>query len=286
MALLARADPRFLILAVVINLVLSTGARIGRRFVVLRAAEPEATLDQARVGLAYLAATAANNLMPARAGDLLFALELRRVAGFPLASALAAQLFEKVVEILSLWMLVPLCLLLLDPGPAARSGLTAFFFAGALGLLSLLALRILGEGLEWVGRAASRLGALKRSLEAAGRIARPATLARAILWSSAQDLSDIAMVMSVARSLGLDVGFGAGLLVYLAVNAASALPGTPGQIGLIEGGAILALTTLGVPQTAALALALLYHAAHLIPLTVIGLGPLMRLRLWNGSDAP
>ena len=73
-------------------------------------------------------------------------------------------------------------------------------------------------------------------------------------------------------------GPGGWLLVYLAVNLASALPSTPGQIGLIEAGAVFALVGLGVGPNHSPAFALLYHLAHLLPTTLLGLPLLLRLR--------
>ena len=72
-------------------------------------------------------------------------------------------------------------------------------------------------------------------------------------------------------------GPGGWLLVYLAVNLASALPSTPGQIGLIEAGAVFALVGLGVGPNHSPAFALLYHLAHLLPTTLLGLPLLLRL---------
>ncbi|MEO8361939.1 MAG: lysylphosphatidylglycerol synthase domain-containing protein [Vicinamibacteria bacterium] len=62
------------------------------------------------------------------------------------------------------------------------------------------------------------------------------------------------------------------------------MPSTPGQIGLIEAGAVFALVGLGVGPNRSLAFALLYHAAHLLPLTLLGLPPLLRLR-WRDRTA-
>ena len=48
------------------------------------------------------------------------------------------------------------------------------------------------------------------------------------------------------------------------------LPATPGHIGVLEAGAVVALTTSGVAAEPALAFALVYHAVHLVPGTILG----------------
>jgi len=50
------------------------------------------------------------------------------------------------------------------------------------------------------------------------------------------------------------------------VNLAIAIPAAPAQLGSHEAGTIVALGLLHVPTPDAVAFALLYHAAHVLPL--------------------
>jgi uncharacterized membrane protein YbhN (UPF0104 family) len=59
-------------------------------------------------------------------------------------------------------------------------------------------------------------------------------------------------------------------MVLLSINLALLLPSTPANLGVLEAGAVLALTASGVGAELALAFALLYHAVHLVPGTVLG----------------
>jgi len=59
-------------------------------------------------------------------------------------------------------------------------------------------------------------------------------------------------------------------MVLLSINLALLLPSTPGHFGILEAGAVVALTTAGVAAEPALAFALVYHAVHLVPGTVLG----------------
>lgn len=289
--LLVSSNPGLLALAVLVNLSLNTYTRVSRRRVLLLAAAKSAPdLGPWVLAKLFFASYAANNLLPARAGDLLFTVDLRR-RGYRVAAVVAAQLSEKLVELASLWLLIVPALLLTKMAPAMESALSLFLAAGAVSIGLFIAF---GHGgghelpvrmsLEEAPRGTLRRLAVRTrrsvfvALDAIRRIATPPVALRALAWSCGQDASDILMVGLVARAVDLHVGLGGWLLVYLAVNLASALPSTPGQIGLIEAGAVFALVGLGVEPNRAMAFALLYHLAHLIPITLLGLPLLLRMR--------
>ena len=258
--------------AVAVNLTLNTYARVKRRVELVRAAASRALDLTFRdwAGL-YFASVAGNNLLPARAGDVLFAFEARKRLGLGLGVIATAQLAEKLVEILSLWALSPSGLIFANASPMLRSMLLTFVAGGSIVLFLLVV---------FVRRITSP------RFEAVARIATWGVATRAVSWSLAQDISDIAMVGLVATAVDIHVGPFGWLLVYLAVNLASVLPSAPGQIGLIEAGAVLALIGLGIGQSEAVAFSLLYHAAHFIPTTLAGAWPLTRLLYGRVGSAP
>jgi uncharacterized protein (TIRG00374 family) len=296
--LVSASHPGLLALAVLVNLTLNTYMRVRRRRVLLQAAAESAPdIGLWELTKLFFASYAANNLLPARAGDVLFAVELRR-RGFRLASVVAAQLSEKLVELGSLWLLIPAALFLAPVPTRMQNGLSLLLIGGAVSFGLIIAF-VRGGGhalpsrmsFEEAPRGTLRRLALRArrslyvSLVSIRRIATPPVALRALLWSCGQDASDILMVGLVAMAVGIHVGPGGWLLVYLAVNLASALPSTPGQIGLIEAGAVFALVGLGVGPNHAMAFALLYHLAHLIPTTLLGLPLLLRLRGKHHGDA-
>jgi uncharacterized membrane protein YbhN (UPF0104 family) len=288
--LIVSSNRGLLALAVLINLTLNTYTRARRRRVLLEAAAPLAGIGLWELTRLLLASYAANNLLPARAGDVLFAVNLRR-QGFRVASVIAAQLSEKFVELTSLWLLILPTLVLTELSPAMDDALYLLLAAGGVwGVLFVAFARLGGRSLPRSLRVESappetllRLvhrgeRALWVTLASIRRIATAPVALRALLWSFAQDASDVVMVGLVALAVGVHVGPGGWLLAYLAVNLASALPSTPGQIGLLEAGAVFALLGLGVGPNSAMAFALLYHLAHLLPITLLGLPILLRLR--------
>jgi uncharacterized membrane protein YbhN (UPF0104 family) len=78
---------------------------------------------------------------------------------------------------------------------------------------------------------------------------------------------------AVERALGVAPRPGSPVLALAATNLASAIPASPGNLGVYEGAAYAAYhTLLGVPREAAFALALLGHACYLVPLVGMGWG--------------
>jgi uncharacterized protein (TIRG00374 family) len=94
---------------------------------------------------------------------------------------------------------------------------------------------------------------------------------RCLGWAMLSDATDLLLVALCLRALGIDVPPPVWALVLLGINFAILLPSTPGQIGVLEAGAVLALTASGIPAAPAAAFAVVYHAVHLIPSTALGL---------------
>jgi uncharacterized membrane protein YbhN (UPF0104 family) len=94
---------------------------------------------------------------------------------------------------------------------------------------------------------------------------------RSLAWSVLSDTIDLVLVALCLRALGIHLPPTAWALVLLSVNFAILLPSTPGQVGVLEAGAVVALTIAGVAPAPALAFALVYHAVHLVPTTALGL---------------
>lgn len=89
---------------------------------------------------------------------------------------------------------------------------------------------------------------------------------------------------AVERAFGIAPRPGSPLLVLAATNLASALPASPGNLGVYEGAAAVAYGALGVPRDLALALGIVGHAVYLLPFVgagwiVLSLGQLRSRRV-------
>ena len=89
-------------------------------------------------------------------------------------------------------------------------------------------------------------------------------------------LCEASMYYLIAIGFGSDVrevmGFGATLMATGVANMATLIPSSPGYIGQFEFGVRMVLSgALGVPESQALAYAILVHAALYFPITLLGL---------------
>jgi glycosyltransferase 2 family protein len=250
------AQPLSLLLATLVYLGPNTAAKV-LRWAALLAEVPRRGEGLGRFELARVlfASQAASNLLPARAGEAVRVVELRR-RGYGTAGLIAAQLYEKVVEAASL------CLL---GGVAAAVARVAIFRVPAW--MPVLA-----------GAALVALLFVAPRYVRALRFRRDAAWARSLGWSCAADLADAAVLGLCLHAVGAHVAPAALLVVLLAINVAILIPSTPGHVGVMEAAALAALLAVGVSPERALAGAVLYHAVQIVPGTALGLVSLRAVR--------
>ena len=216
-----------------------------------------------------LAASAANNLLPARAGEVVRPLLLKLREGVPFAAGVSASIVEKVLDVVAM-LLVSAPFPLLLPGLPSSVAYPFVIFGGAA--LAALVLLWLAPRIE---RGSPKSDLVKQLVGAARLLRRPGAFAHAMGLSLLVWIADAITVLLVLRAVGVMVPAAGSLLVLLILNAAIALPSTPGHVGVFEGGAVGALAVLHVEREPALAFALLYHAMQLVPVTLLGLPDLL-----------
>ncbi|HWU90839.1 MAG TPA: lysylphosphatidylglycerol synthase transmembrane domain-containing protein [Kofleriaceae bacterium] len=209
-----------------------------------------------------LASSAASTIAPLRAGELVRLWLLRARDGVPLARGAAVAVAEKLLDAVSMLILVaPLPWLVRDL-PAALDR-----WIPALALALVVALLVICAG----GRRLSPETRLGRFAAGFAPVRRPRTFVAVTAVLLVGWLIDLAMIHLVLRAVGIELPIEAGVLVLATLNLAIALPSTPGQVGALEVGALVGLRLLGVPEAEGLAFALLYHAVQMIPVLVAGL---------------
>lgn len=288
---LRQADWRLVATAALANLTLNLAVRCERWRLLLRrlpspAESPPAStpaspagpspLARGRLLALYLAHLAANNLLPARVGEALRVMALTGPSGFAASGLVAVLLVEKGVETLSMGLLAALLLALFSPPPALVGTLRLMLGLGLFCVvLAFVLVHFSGRGDAVQGRVRAFVRHLLSSLRL---LHSPGLWGAALLLSWASLAIDVGMIGLCLRAVGVARPIVDWLFVFLALNLAIALPATPGQVGVMEAGAVIALSLLGVGASEALAFAILYHAAHVLPTTVAGLLALLRLR--------
>ena len=234
----------------------------------------------------------ANNVLPARLGELVRSHYLGDREGISRASALGTVVVERVVDLVAVVGIASAALLVLSVrGVIAGAVLVGAGIAGLL--LVVLALGIVAHrlpGADRVRRAVERwpqvremAGKLQGGLAVAGR---PSTLAEALAASAAAWTVAILAWAAVGQSIGLELSIGQAALIASGVALASAVPAGPSNLGTFEFAAVEIGKAIGVPAASAFALALIVHATILVVTSIGGGVAVARLGWGRKSKEP
>jgi glycosyltransferase 2 family protein len=234
----------------------------------------------------------ANNLLPARAGEVARAYVASRQLPVRFTTALASVGVERVFD--GLVMLGLMAAAIAAPSfPAdtviAGRSLSALATSAAIlfGALLVLALVVVHRPAPWlrlVGRVSQRLAHWVEGLVAGLAVLKsPVRFGGVVLWSLVLWLTNAAAFAVCFRAFGLEVPLEGALLLQGVIGFGVAVPSTPGFVGVFEAATLLTLRVYGVDPTLAVSYALTYHLTTFIPITLLGLWSLSRLRLTLGQ---
>ena len=263
--LISGAKPAFLVIACV----LSSGAlflRALRWRILLRA---EGDIGMSAAFWATAAGYFGNNFLPARAGELVRTFMISSRSGLSNMYVLATALSERVADAIALMVISAAVLLLLPAQPGWVAHASKPF--AVLGLCGLASIAILPR-LQKLGGATLRALPLTQSLRArllamlehglrgvgafhhARRLLGFLTLT-IVIWCM-----DAAGAIIVAQALGLALTVPVAFLLIAGLGLGSALPSTPGYVGIYQFVAVSVLTPFGFSRTDAIAYILLAQA--------------------------
>ncbi len=230
-----------------------------------------------------------NNIYPARAGEVLRAVILKRRRGVPVSASLATIIVERIFDGVVMLAFVFLNLPELTSLATADSGfvgnlhdLTMFgvgIFFGMLGLFLLAAMfprftagmgRWLIQRLipaRWRTQAG---GILERFLAGLASLRSPLNVFMVFLTSLAIWLLETGKYWFVMHAFDFQVGFFALMLMNGVVNLATTIPSAPGYIGTFDTPGIAVLRAYGVEQGVAAGYTLVLHVALWLPVTLLG----------------
>lgn len=217
----------------------------------------------------------ANNLLPARLGELVRAQALGKKYGISRSFVLASILVERVFDGLVLTGLLYLGISGRDMPPwAAATGLAGLLlFGGVLVAIGLLALT---KGL-WEPKinalpSAKLRDVLAQFAQGLTMVAQKPHLPVTLLATSLSVwLVEGLMFLIAIRAFDLEVPTAAALFVMGVVNLGILVPSAPGYLGAFQYFGTLALSAWQVPPDTALACIVLIHACQYVPITLWGL---------------
>jgi uncharacterized protein (TIRG00374 family) len=229
-----------------------------------------------------------NNIYPARAGEILRAVILKRKEGVPVSASLATiiveRIFDGVVMLAFVFINLPeLARLTGDSGfvgniqQVAVYGTAAFVAALIIFLLAAMFPAITARIGQWfidrvlpVRLREKTSGIMHKFLDGLASLRSPLNILMVFVTSVIIWLFETMKYWFVMHAFGFTVSFFALMLMNGIVNLATTIPSAPGYIGTFDAPGIAVLGAYGVEQATAAGYTLTLHAALWIPITVLG----------------
>jgi uncharacterized protein (TIRG00374 family) len=240
----------------------------------------EADLSVWTVFRATMAGYLGNNFLPARAGEVIRSLLISRRSKLSKTYVLTTALSERLMDVIALVLAASIVLLGVNPKPAWMASLSrSMAVIAGLGALTVTVVPHTGNWIEriigWIpmppGLRAKLIGLAQqvllgmRAFHDWGRFAG-FVLLTVIIWSC-----DACSVMIGGLALDLHIAFPIALLLLTCLGLGSALPSTPGYVGIYQFVAVSVLVPFGVTKDAALAYILISQALSYVVVVVLGL---------------
>jgi uncharacterized protein (TIRG00374 family) len=239
----------------------------------------------------------ANNLLPARAGELARAYAARRLTGVRFTTAFASIAVERVLDGIVLVALLTVATwaggfdATTEVGSVTIGGIVrgASLVFGGLLVAALVvvhwphfAMSVVRRATalllpaRWSNRLVAVADGLVQGLEA---LRRPADFAMVIVWSFAVWCTGAASFWAAFQAFDIAAPWSGALLAQALVAFGVAIPSSPGFFGPFEALTRVSLGLYGVPARTAVSLAVGYHIATFAPITVLGIWSLSRAHL-------
>jgi glycosyltransferase 2 family protein len=232
---------------------------------------------------------AGNNILPARAGELLRAVVLKRRQGVPVSASLATiiveRVFDGVVMLAFVFVnLTELARLTNDSGLIGSIQAVALWgtvaFVGALGIFLLAAMfsrrteAILEHLIQRFIPGSMRdklLGFSQRFLGGLESLRSPSHVLMVFLTSVVIWLLETGKYWFIMHAFPFKVSFFTLMLMNGIVNLATTIPSAPGYVGTFDAPGIAVLQAYGVDKAVAAGYTLVLHVALWLPITALGL---------------
>jgi uncharacterized protein (TIRG00374 family) len=236
---------------------------------------------------ANMAGYLGNSFLPARAGELLRSVLISRRSSLSTAYVLTTALAERLMDVIALVLWSSLILLTVTPKPqwmedlsrtmaivAGMGAVCVLVLPHAEKLVQAILLRIpMPHGIRTrLQHLAGQVLLGLRAFHDWGRLAGFVCLT-VMIW-----VADACGAMVTAHALGLHFTFQIAMLLLAGMGLGSALPSTPGYVGVYQFVAVSVLTPFGIPRDGALAYILVVQALAYVLTLAYGLPGLYLLQ--------
>jgi glycosyltransferase 2 family protein len=209
-----------------------------------------------------------NNVLPARAGEMLRVVFLDRRTGAGKRALLGTVVAERILDAISLgsiFVVVVYGILRKTTLPSDRPLLVAgaLLVLGAIGLVAFTMLRRRGALEKIYDFLRPLAGAPRALLSREGVVLLAGSF---VIWAV-----EASVYMSVARSVGLEISGMGALYVVALTNLFAMLPAAPGYVGTFDAAVVFSVKAIGGTGSAAFSYLLLLRFVLFVPITIVGL---------------
>ncbi len=238
---------------------------------------PIARLPYRRVlGYTYIGYLA-NNVLPARLGELYRSHALGDGEGISRTTVLGTVVVERVVDTIMVVAIASLAVFVLSVrGVMTSAVLLGLAFVAVL--VIVLGLGIAAHRLPGASRVAAIIARRPRLLELARRLreglavaGRPRILGAALAFSAVAWAASTATFLAAGQAVGVELTIAQAALLTSGVALVTIVPSGPGYVGTFELTAVSIASGFGVPRDSAFAMGLLVHLVILVTTSVGGI---------------
>jgi uncharacterized protein (TIRG00374 family) len=218
----------------------------------------------------------ANNVLPARLGEIVRSHDLGERTGVSRSTILGTIVIERVVDTFVVVSIAAAAILILSVRGIVASAVMVGFAVTAL-LVVGVALGIYAHRLPGADRFRTFLGRWPRVRQALVRLRTGLTvasdaraMAAAVVLSIASWSCTVFAFAAAAQAVGIEPTMGQAALLAAGTNLATAIPAAPGYVGTFELAAVTIAASVGIAREPALAFAVLVHVTTLLMTSVGG----------------
>lgn len=238
---------------------------------------------------------AANNLIPARVGELVRAVAAARLARLPVSAVFATLVVERVFDgLVTVALLFTVMALPGFPSPEGAgvvlTGVRILSLVMAVAGVGMITLAVMpARSLRLAERVSvylpaklgrTLLGVLESFIGGLGVLRSPRLLAASAGWAVLQWLFMPLSIYFGFLAFGIDQpGYLGAVFLQCVINMAVAIPSAPGFFGPLEAAAVFGLELWGVDPSRAASFAIGYHLGGFITVTLLGLWYVQKLDL-------
>ena len=234
----------------------------------------------------------ANNVLPLRAGEFVRVYVVSRNWANGFWAALATLIMERVLDSLSLVLILGVLVLLIPVPALFRNAALVVLAIDVVGVAVLAWLVIYPEsGRRMLRRLGRRWPALDARLSrmyhrfvlGLDGIRTASNVIPLLVWTVIVWVLPAIAAWSTLRAVDLHLPFLAGWAVLAFVGLGISIPSAPGYIGVFHVAAAKAVEIFGLSSSAAVAFAIVFHASQFVPVTLLGWLYLLREGLSLGE---